>query len=220
MPIITSLLGNLLKDSKNEKDVERGIELLNSLPENQNLPPGSAELARAQAAIQEGRNLASEGQPRQADEKFMRAEELLRQAQELQPENAIIELQLAELAQLRNDLLSALIHTRNAVQIDPKYKPLEAQLFTRLGQYNAARAIYEKLLEEYPDNISFHMAIADLLVRQRQSDDAIIAYDSLIESYPDDPQAYLNKASLLANLGRRDEAIEELAGVMNVTAHW
>lgn len=208
---IMELMAKVLVLTQETENVDEGLRLLGEMAGAEGMKAGAKEIILAQASVKEGKALSRQGKHKEAGEHFFKAERLFEETSLLQPENAAIELKRAELANLRRDLISALIHTRRAADLDEQYRPLTARMFAQLGQLDAAREIYTRLLEKNPDAVAYQMALVELLVLQGRSEEALGAYDTLIERKPDTPQLYLRKANLLAKTGRRPEAIDLLS---------
>jgi tetratricopeptide (TPR) repeat protein len=207
---VLAMLSRLLVSSDDPREVEEGLRFMNKLATRSDLSPIDQEYIHAQAAISEGMALARQGRPRQAGDKLLQAEALLRQLVAHQPDHIQAELLLSDLASRRGDLFSALAHTRRAATLDPRYLPRLARLYEGLGQLEAAESVYRKLILEQPEAVGHAVRLAEIALRRNQPQEALRQLDQMIGERPEDSRLYINKARALRQTGETEKALETL----------
>ena len=83
------------------------------------------------------------------------ARNLLARALELAPGFMPARYQLAVLLHRRNECAEALAEVERLLAADPRnpgYRNLAAVIYSRIGDYERARRLYEELVREYPGN--------------------------------------------------------------------
>ncbi len=80
-----------------------------------------------------------------------------------------------------------------------------------LGDYSAALAYFEGLLEEDQNNVMLLKAVAFTALKKGDMDRALTVYDRVIELVPAGPAVNYNYALLLYTAGRRDRAVSVLS---------
>lgn len=95
-----------------------------------------------------------------------------------------------------------------------KYEPVQtgldlAQTFLERGSIDGAKAQYEDVLKQDPNNFMAQVGVADCLRETGQYDQAVEKYDAILKSKPDFAPAHLGKAKCLDRQGKRKEAYEE-----------
>jgi len=101
------------------------------------------------------------------------------------------------------DLLDELRDDPEAIELFVEFHPemwddLAEQGYAALGlcQHRQAAAIFEFLLEYYPDEVAYHAAYADALCGVRSYLDAAIHYDRAVTLAPEVPDGYYYLAEL------------------------
>ena len=110
--------------------------------------------------------------------------------------------------------------------IDPKdglalLKQFEkAKELRRLGNLDAAIALFEELLQKNPDNGPVRVRLAEALLAAGQRDQSLTLYRDAVERRPDFEFARFQLAAALLNLGRLDEGREELERVLAIDSRF
>jgi len=77
-------------------------------------------------------------------------------------------------------------------------------------RWSDAAAVYEKLLERDPSNVSLKLSQAYIEAMSGNLDDALIIYKKLLEEYPDNETIPVNYIIVLLSQGRAELAEEQL----------
>jgi tetratricopeptide (TPR) repeat protein len=204
-------LARLLMASKEPTDVAEGGMYMNQLADRPGTTPANRDYLKARALTSEGLSLRRQGKIKESDDKLLAAEEKLRQSIVENPKNALSETTLAQLAKLRNDIISALAHARRAAELDPRQASLQASLYESLGQLAAAADVYRKLLKKYPNSVKWSLNLAEVLIKQGQTSETLSILDAAIAKNPKDFRFYIDKSRALMTAGRPDQALAALA---------
>jgi tetratricopeptide (TPR) repeat protein len=86
----------------------------------------------------------------------------------------------------------------------------QAQAFLEEGNYRAALASYDRLLEDRPSEVGLWFDRADVLVLLDRKEDAIQCYRRVVELDRANPRAWFDQGNLLFGLGRLPDAIHVL----------
>jgi tetratricopeptide (TPR) repeat protein len=131
--------------------------------------------------------------------RFGDAETLLRRALELTPNFDAARHNLALILHRANKSADALeeierLGARDAA--NPNYRNLKAAILARLGEYNGAIALYERLLQELPDFYRGWLSYGHALKTAGRRDDCIGAYRKSLTIEPRFGEAYWSLANL------------------------
>jgi tetratricopeptide (TPR) repeat protein len=99
----------------------------------------------------------------------------------------------------KNELQLALIHTKEALKIDPSnlhYKIELANIYSKTGDYKKAALLLEDLIKKDIQNFEFYEQAADNWVKAKNIKKAISVLNKLEFNIGSDPQILLQKASL------------------------
>lgn len=88
---------------------------------------------------------------------------------------------------------------------------------TRVRDYAAALAAYDKVLELEPDQAQDWYRRGLVLFYLRQYEDAIASFDQAVEHQPDFYQAWNNRASIQIQIGNHEEAILSYKQALRIT---
>lgn len=80
----------------------------------------------------------------------------------------------------------------------------------RVGKYDQALDVFERILETDPANYGALLNIGSIHHKKNDYQKAIKIFSTCIELAPDNPKAYFNRALVLMDLDRMDEALEML----------
>lgn len=142
-----------------------------------------------------------------------RALQLLTQAAELAPGDALIQTSYAR-AMLDEGMLDfAGRALDNALAAKPDYAlalALRADLHVRKGAFAEAQAMFESLLARGEQTAAAHTGRGDIARAQGLHDQAIAHYDAALRVQPDLHHAAIRRADALARSGRVAQAIEDL----------
>jgi tetratricopeptide (TPR) repeat protein len=136
----------------------------------------------------------------------------LRQAVEVEPDNADAWRDLAEAHLYRNRLTEAMEAIRQAVELRPE--ETEGLVDLGLSAYAAGRhddAISQlnKAVEREPGNVAARRALVDVYRATGKNEEALKAAEQLLQLQPDDVLATLDAAELNLALGRPENAVAE-----------
>lgn len=212
--IVKEALGKVLVLTSDPENVDEGLAMLADASVAQELEVGGKEFIQAQSKLTEANEKLAAGQMTEADSKFLEAEQLFRKVDGLQPGNYLAKLKLADLALRRGDLFSTLAYVRKAAEIDPQFLPLKARIYARLGQMDAAGAIYGQLLEANPNAIGYQLAIAEMDFQRGRIEEAEKSYEAIMKKFPDDPRPYVRQAQVIAKRQNLKAAIESLTAIL------
>lgn len=204
-----SLLGRLLVLTGDPDFVAEGIQMLAESSQYE-LKAGGKEFLMAQNMLREAQKALADRDPVAFPQKLDRAQQLLNDVVRLQPDNYLAHVKLSQLAELRGNLVSALEHARRAARIDANMRPFEARLYARLGQQQAAIALYKQIVEENPETVAHRLALARLEETTGNTPTARQMYERILQQHPDHLQACLALANLLAREEGPDRAIAYL----------
>ena len=100
---------------------------------------------------------------------------------------------------------------KSAVELnseDPVAKNQLAHALFRNGMVGQARAIYDQVIAQHPDNLFAKTGRAETLRSHGNYDEALKAYEQVIEQHPDDVVAKNSRAETLRSQGNYDEALK------------
>jgi tetratricopeptide (TPR) repeat protein len=140
--------------------------------------------------------------------RFDEADDALRSALQLAPEDVSVHELLAKLRFMRGE------HdfTRSFEGIDkPNLVLLRGDLLRRAGRIDEALGLMYDLLERHPDSPSLATSLAVLLQEHGELEEALGHARRAAEASPDDTAANENLIAILLQLGRADETIRYLA---------
>ena len=140
--------------------------------------------------------------------RFDEADDALRQALELAPEDVGSHELLAKLRYMRGEE----DFTRSLEGIDkPNLVLLRGDLLRRAGHIDHALGLTRNLYGRYPESPSLATNLAVLLQEHGELDEALTHARRAAESMPDDSAAIENLVAILLQLGRPDETARHLA---------
>jgi tetratricopeptide (TPR) repeat protein len=207
---VKQMLGQMLAAGGDPAQVQEGLKLLEELSGENGLAPGGRDFVLGQAAIREARLKAATGDYQGSTLKYQEAEQRLSSVLLVQPTNYQAAIRLAELAEMRGDLVTALNRANRAAQLNPHYRANEARLYARLGQTAVALEKYAPLVAESPNDVMLNLEYAALLTRSAKYQEALALYEKLIQANPLDGRAYEAKAQLLTSMQGVETAIKFL----------
>jgi superkiller protein 3 len=94
----------------------------------------------------------------------------------------------------------------------------QAQAFLEEGEYNAALASYDRLLQDRPSEVGIWFDRADVLVLLDRKEDAIECYRRIVELDRANPRAWFEQGNLLFGLDRLPDAIHVLREALRLDA--
>jgi Flp pilus assembly protein TadD len=157
--------------------------------------------------------------------KSSRAEDALREAVRLAPENAEVHRELGKALLTLRKLDEAEEHLRTALELNPGDELALLTLATTLhdrGDVEGARETARQLLKVNPKNDAGQVFLADLLIAAGEFDEAIQVLTPLVEQWPEDLKARYGLAKALQQSGRKEEAarhFQEYARLLESAEH-
>ncbi len=103
--------------------------------------------------LEDARAAAQKGDDKSAAVKVQQAEKLFQEKLSKNPSDTHALTRLAEISLGHNDLPAALVWARRAAASDKSLRELEAGILGRLGQTDAAIALYEQIVREKPERL-------------------------------------------------------------------
>lgn len=188
-----------------EGDRKAALEFLEPL---QNETPSDRQIAamvqRLKTPIDEGdqlledaRSAAQRGDDKGAAVAVQRAETIFKEKVAKNPADTHALTRLAEISMGHNDLLAALAYARQAAKSDKKLLELEAGILVRLGQTDAAIAIYERIARENPERWELEMEAAVAEAHAGRIDQSIARYERLRAAHPKEPRVAIGEAVVM-----------------------
>lgn len=120
---------------------------------------------------------------------------------------------LSQIYSGKDELQLALIHTKEALKIDPSnlhYKIELANVYSKTGDYKKAALILEDLIKKDIQNFEFYEQAADNWVKAKNIKKAISVLNKLEINIGSDPQILLQKASLYLQIKDNKTALSLL----------
>ena len=153
------------------------------------------------------------GNVAQARGDAVRALQLLTQAAELAPGDAMIQTSYAR-AMLDQGIVDfAARALDNALAAKPDYPlalALRGDMHVRKGAFAEARPLFEGLLARGEQVAAAHTGLGDIARAEGRQDEAIAHYDAALRAQPDLHHAAVRRADSLARGGRAAQAIDDL----------
>lgn len=134
------------------------------------------------------------------------------QALKLDPASAAAMYELATIYTFQNNKNQALFYSKKAATADPKnswYQLLYAESLKEAKKPAEAAAVYEKLLQNFPDRIDFYYELANVYLFANKPNDAIKTYNRIEELIGVSKDASMQKIKIYKSLNNSDKAIEE-----------
>jgi tetratricopeptide (TPR) repeat protein len=131
--------------------------------------------------------------------RYPAAEDLLTRCVELAPSFNAARHNLATVLHRQNKPVPALREVEKLLAIDarnPGYRNLHAAVLGRIGEFDQALAVYERLLREYPGQPKAWMSYGHALKTAGRRDESIAAYRKAIGLEPRLGEAYWSLANL------------------------
>ncbi len=146
------------------------------------------------------------------------AMKLFTRSLKLDPTNHAAYYELASLYFRLGDYEQALKNIKSAVQLNDKnkwYLLLYAEMLSYRGQYPEAAEVYEKLLNQNPNEIELYFDWAFMLIKAEKLEDAIKVYDQYEKTIGIDENVIVQKQRLYVRLGKLDKAAAEIRKLIN-----
>ncbi|HEV2970217.1 MAG TPA: tetratricopeptide repeat protein [Pirellulales bacterium] len=135
---------------------------------------------------------------------------LFAKAEQLNPKDSQVQLNLGNLAADRGKIDEAIDHYEQSLKLTPQSAKAQYNLglaLAKKGKIDDAIAHYQEALKLDPENPETHNNLADLFLKRDKFDDAIKQAEAALAFKPDYALAHNNLASGLAAKGKLDEAI-------------
>lgn len=215
---LEDLLAGLEKHwTESPDDLMRGRIFAQELMKYERFAKAETVLAKIVARGGEGEDWLNLGVAQLSQDKFDKAEGTLRGAQNLMKDSPHPALQLARLANRKNDKKAEREHAERAIQMDPNHVDGWAYLtnFLRndIGEDKATAAVEE--LANTPVNARSaapYIALQGFFASDEKTRDKAIVYaKKAVERAPADPLGLLCLSALYGQAGKLDEVIKVLA---------
>lgn len=139
-----------------------------------------------------------------------RAERLVIQAVESDPENARALVTLMRFALQRQDMFTALGQGERAMALDPALRPQIASLFQRAGLLDRAAGILYDVIEEHPDLPAPRLQLVGIEMDRGNAAKALEMLEVLIAEHDRMPELQIIKSRALMLASQPQRAIETL----------
>jgi tetratricopeptide (TPR) repeat protein len=107
--------------------------------------------------------------------------------------------------------LAKVLHRLGQNDEAAKQYSILAESFFEQGLTERAVEILEIAIDEMPESLLLHLALADLHTRAKQTQKAIREYREVLNRQPDNPTAHVRLGDIYIKRNNRDEALQELA---------
>lgn len=153
-------------------------------------------------------------------EDYAKAYVLFQKAAEHDPANAAARFKLAGILIQNGELDKALIYAQEALKLDAQnkfYYLINAEVYTKQGNFNAAAEIYKTMLSQVEDTDIYLYDLAALHLYQKDLRSALEVYDEAENTFGMSPEIIFQKQKIYLKLNELDKAIEE--GEKLIAAH-
>lgn len=172
--------------------------------------PGTKELSEKSRV--EFEHLFFDGAREKLLGNYDQAESRFIQALRVDPTSAATMYELGTVYTYQNNKNQALIYSKKAATADPKniwYQLLYAECLKENKQASEVIAVYERLLQQYPDRIDFYYELANAFLYANKPNDALKTYNRIEEHIGVTEDASMQKIKIYKSLNNSDKAIEE-----------
>ena len=141
-----------------------------------------------------------------------KANELLDQALDKNPNDAATYYEKAKVLQALGRSDQALESVAKATTLDPTnkwYKVLYANISKANDQYDTYVAVYEELVAEYPSDLNFLNELAFAYYFTGDYENAVIVYDKIEEQVGINERLSIQKVQLYSRNGQTEKAVQE-----------
>lgn len=138
-----------------------------------------------------------------------------------EPENSVLENNLANVYKNFGDIESALHHYQRALEIKADYAQAHnniATVYVAMGDDSKALHHYHKAITVAPDFTAAHFNLGLLFLKQGELGAAKTQFNNVISLYPDHVEAGFYLGALYLNEGKLDEAQLALEDVLRIDA--
>jgi len=182
-----------------------------NIPEFVNVKPGAIKRIREQfiddlSFVRAGKTLLDSNDPE-------RAEQTLRHALQLNPENVEALTALGRVLALRGSIAEALVHLTEAIRLDPNHVLAHNNLGIALAQQGQIDKAVEHLTAAIrldPTRAKPHNNLGIVLAQQGKLDEAVEHFTAAVELDPDRAESRNNLGQALALQGKLQEAVVHL----------
>lgn len=140
------------------------------------------------------------------------AETLFSQALKVDPNSAPTMYELANIYLFQNNKSQALFYSKKAASIDPKnvwYQLLYANCLKENKMLNEVAEVYERLINDNPENYDFYYELANIYIRLNKSNDAIKTYNKIEVAIGVTEEASMQKLKLYKINNGFEKAVDE-----------
>lgn len=151
-------------------------------------------------------------------EEYSRADSMLRQALQVNPNLAATNYELARTLLKRDRLDEAAIYAQKAYEFTPENKYYGAQLgdiYTQQRKYAKAAEIYRNIVKQNTDNAEYGLELAAVYILDEKYEEALKAYDEVERSLGIDEELIHQKQRLYLKLDKINKALEEAQKLIN-----
>ena len=158
--------------------------------------------AQSDADRERALTLAREAITLMDDGEYEPSLKLLREAEQLDPDNATYPYEIGYAYYLQKDYKSAIKVMKKALKVGkraPQMYSIVGNSYDYLGKQKKAVKIYEEGIKRYPESAIFHVELGILHYRQQDYNTAAAYWEAGIRADPNYPSNYFHLTSLFSN---------------------
>lgn len=144
---------------------------------------------------------------------YTEAEKLLKPLAAAAPDNDAVMYYLALCTSAQGDIETASAYMSEAVRLDPSnfsYKDRLARMYAASSQFEAAIAIYESLIKDFPTKTDLYYTLAQLYARENKGEEVLSTLDEIEAVSGKDEVVTLAKYDVLMRMQRNEDAYKVL----------
>ncbi len=144
---------------------------------------------------------------------LLKAEQLFLHCVELNGKEPAPHYELANIYFLSNSLSQAVTHAEKAYKLDESniwYRLFLADLYLKTKKYKESAAIFESLVEDYPNYIDYYFDWAAVYLNAGKLKNALVVYDKIEQIIGVTEELSIQKERIYLNLDKLDEAVKEI----------
>lgn len=150
---------------------------------------------------------------------FDKAIQLYNSCLGVDPDNAAVLFDLAQIFDVQGKVGDALSMSKKATELDPSnkwYLDMYAQLLEQTRNYKEAINVYRQLILLEPNNPEFPQDLAQVYIYQGKYTDALKVYDDIESRFGLDEAISMQKHKLYLAMGKLDKAIEQVQNLIRM----
>ncbi|CAN5294728.1 tetratricopeptide repeat protein [soil metagenome] len=145
-------------------------------------------------------------------EDYPKALALFQKSLEIDPDNATIYYNIAEVLVKNNELAKALPYSSKAVELSPENKYfhlLKAEIYTKQAEFQNAAQVFEEMISIIPNSEEYYYDLAALYLYQEKFEEALAIYDKAEEEFGINDEVTFQKQKIYLKTNNLEAAIKE-----------